>query len=1058
MLVADPIRAGHEWVKILDFGIAKLDEAPLGTLARQGTESGMVIGTPMYMAPEQFGKAELADGKADVFALGVVLYELLTGQLPYPRISLDLIQQTPQKVEPPLAQVNPVLRKLVLKMIETSVRQRPTMAEVQRTLTELSDQSHSSGMLRTAVTIPSNGRRMQIIATVAGITALLLLALPLLSNRSLSPADAREHALKVIHSALQTGDLSLQRRAVTALGQSRDMSHRALLEPRLQSPNLELAAASARALGRIGSVESQAVLLTLLPTRNEPEFELALAEALARLHHPEGVHRLIGLLTRKPGHPEVRFRAAALLLEFGNLSGSSLLWEGISHANVSVLTRLATLGPLAQAGDAQAKEQLIDSFHHNGDSQDRLFAAWNLAKLGDDEARKFLLETVAATGPHQLLSAHLLAALGDASGRDVLLRAATDPSAPESVRELAITGLASCGTDEVLRALDRIVTNVRENESLRLTASGAMLHGLADERSHSAQQSLSWAQAALGSSSIVTRELAVVTLGQLDTEDSIPSLRQALRDEAKEVRRTAASALGRKRVRAALLALAGSVDDQDVEVRAATLRAIQRVLDSLRKQGDRNADQLLLTRLDQVSKTGTEPDQVAASAILLQVGDKTQESRLQSALSSRDPLVRKLALEFASIDEQALLDALQDNDRGVRFTAAKRLLDRGSKKGVATLREIAQVADVSGLIAYNKLRTSGEIISPPEGLPRLLTVSDPQTRLEALDLVSEMPAERAVGLLFLASRDVAGAIRHRVAEIAREMYQRTGITALLHLLQSLSQDSDPLVRSAATIPPLAKGVRQQSVPFTAEVRVPTERVETPEHEAGSHPAEATPTTAASSGTGQLLLSGEESVRVQIDRGGAHVISSKPLSLPAGVHKIRYLGGEQEFTIQSGTSVSVTVPTTAAEQFLHDGKEAYENKRFDRAQELFERLRTIEKRGRVKRGFSPEIALHLAKIYEARNQPRLALQEYSRLRAMAGIPAEYRSIVDQAVARLAFSVGHIVLFRPSASNQGKCVRDDLYLAPGNHIIDVGAGKTEQIRVEAGTTVTLSKCRP
>jgi len=73
---------------------------------------------------------------------------------------------------------------------------------------------------------------------------------------SLFFSDAREHALKVIRSALQTGDLSLPRKALAALGHSRSMRHRAPFETRLQSPNPELAATSARVLGSIGAVES----------------------------------------------------------------------------------------------------------------------------------------------------------------------------------------------------------------------------------------------------------------------------------------------------------------------------------------------------------------------------------------------------------------------------------------------------------------------------------------------------------------------------------------------------------------------------------------------------------------------------------------------------------------------------------------------------------------------------------------------------------------------------------------------------------------------------------
>jgi serine/threonine protein kinase len=69
------------FVKVLDFGLAKLLDGD-GAAAHQ-TRTGIVMGTPYYMAPEQCeGRAEL-DGRADVYALGVVLFEMLTGKLPF---------------------------------------------------------------------------------------------------------------------------------------------------------------------------------------------------------------------------------------------------------------------------------------------------------------------------------------------------------------------------------------------------------------------------------------------------------------------------------------------------------------------------------------------------------------------------------------------------------------------------------------------------------------------------------------------------------------------------------------------------------------------------------------------------------------------------------------------------------------------------------------------------------------------------------------------------------------------------------------------------------------
>lgn len=131
MLVPDPLVPGGERVKILDWGIAKL-----GTGQRAGVaEHHVVIGTPSYMSPEQCRGATEVCPKTDVYALGVILFEMLAGRPPFVAETAIQLQEMHLFQRPPsLAQLVPALPDKVVSLVDALLakdkNERPTMAEL----------------------------------------------------------------------------------------------------------------------------------------------------------------------------------------------------------------------------------------------------------------------------------------------------------------------------------------------------------------------------------------------------------------------------------------------------------------------------------------------------------------------------------------------------------------------------------------------------------------------------------------------------------------------------------------------------------------------------------------------------------------------------------------------------------------------------------------------------------------------------------------------------------------------------------------------------------------
>jgi serine/threonine protein kinase len=181
-------------VKVLDFGIAKLaaeslEEDDIKAL----TQVGAMIGTPRYMSPEQCDGAELTPA-ADVYSLGVILYEMLTGTVPFSgstplAIAMKHTSELPRRPREFVASIPPALEDVVLHALEKDPQARPANAAEFRQ--ELLTTAERLGLEHAAITSSPNIEALRSVGTESPSGRLVIDISKLRENRAAS-SDATE--------------------------------------------------------------------------------------------------------------------------------------------------------------------------------------------------------------------------------------------------------------------------------------------------------------------------------------------------------------------------------------------------------------------------------------------------------------------------------------------------------------------------------------------------------------------------------------------------------------------------------------------------------------------------------------------------------------------------------------------------------------------------------------------------------------------------------------------------------------------------------------------------
>src|SRR5271168_2203790 len=184
-------------VKVLDFGLAQIgpgtaagDEQDLErspTISMRATQAGLILGTAAYMAPEQ-ARGELVDKRADIWAFGVVLYEMLAGRRIYEGKTVSDVLAAVLIKEPDLSKVPPQVHKLLRHCLEKDPKKR------------LRDIGDFELLLAGREPAPSQAqgiRRFGIIGWIAAAVLLVVAGIGWLRN-SPPGTDARRLALTIV--------------------------------------------------------------------------------------------------------------------------------------------------------------------------------------------------------------------------------------------------------------------------------------------------------------------------------------------------------------------------------------------------------------------------------------------------------------------------------------------------------------------------------------------------------------------------------------------------------------------------------------------------------------------------------------------------------------------------------------------------------------------------------------------------------------------------------------------------------------------------------------------
>ena len=840
---------GRVAVKLLDFGIAKLvgTESPREKL----TQTGSVIGTPHYMSPEQINGSRDVDHRTDIYALGVITYEMFAGVTPFVGDTLQavmtghLFRDPPRLAElpthitiagPMAGLVDRVLVRLLAKdpsgrydsaadvladLHDVSRNRTPTHADTLERSRPLRPPTLVAGAPATSA--PPRKRRTGLVLggavaaaaiAVAGVAisrsqdvAAPVAAVPPLvvetkrppptppGDKTLDYEALRKDAQITLRAALRETEPVVRTQGSDALGKTKDRpAVPQLTELTEQDPDPEVRGHAAGALGAIGATAATP-LLAKLEAAAPPPLKVWYASALARLGDKTATRRLFDYARSKD--LAVSFKAGITLAELsqpGDKNAIAALKSiAAREAELAEVERYAgavILTKMAGLRDAAARKVLY-SILENPDEGARLAAAEGLAKLGDDAGKPVLTAVMAnPDSPNRLVAAVAQIPLGDYAGAQLITAALKDPK-PQT-RRLAARALGEIAERTSLPPLIELAKD--SDWTVRIAAAAAIVSIVGIDPAVLAQASVDWTKSALESQDWAVRKAAAGVLADIPEKQAVPLLAQAIVDPDPKVRLAASRSAGKmKGAEAAAKVVAAVKDEADPAVKEQQVAALGAI-------GNAVAHDTLAEIAEQPGRIG-----VIAAGSLISVGDLAGgKAKLDAAVIAPEVGIRLAAVQAASTTNNAVVIptlkiGLLDKIFDIKFTAAEGLAAQNAEKAAVMPVLTAGLSSKDPEMytrAMASLTRLGEKLGDARTPAEMLDVQDPRQRLAVVSVVRAMQPSEAVPLLRRLIADPDQEVRHAGVD-AIEVVVAKDKEQAIRLYRPLVNDVDPFVRSKA---------------------------------------------------------------------------------------------------------------------------------------------------------------------------------------------------------------------------------------------------------------------